>query len=166
MKRWTAIVILGALAAVPALAAADPSDPPHDHVTGHGVLVSTSENHFAFSVHSGPQGSDPKGHVHFFDNTTRDGTPKRRFQGEVTCLRVAGNRATFVVVFTHLKNRDGDGTVITVEDNGNPTGQTSVDRIGLSGFDGASPGCPNPALSLANGVVTQGDIDVRDAIGG
>jgi hypothetical protein len=56
--------------------------------------------------------------------------------------------------------------VITVEDNGNPRGQTSLDRIGLSGFDGTPPGCPNPALSPANGVVTQGDIDVRDAIGG
>jgi hypothetical protein len=101
--------------------------------------------------------------VHFFDNTTKDGTPRRRFQGRITCLRVSGDRATFVVRFRKLKNRSGDGTVITVEDNGNPPGPGSTDRIGLSGFDGAPPPCPDPTLSPANGVVTRGDVKVRDA---
>jgi hypothetical protein len=163
MKRWASIVTAGALAALPALASADPNNPPHDQVVGHGILASASENHFAFSVHSDPQGGNPKGQVHFFDNTTKDGTPARRFQGGITCLRVSGNRATFVVDFSKLKNRSGDGTVITVEDNGNPPGQASLDRIGLSDFNGQPPPCPDPTLSPANGVVTQGDIDVRDA---
>lgn len=163
MKRWASIVTACALAALPALASADPNDPPRDRVVGHGVVVAASENHFAFSVHSGPQGEEPKGQVHFHDNTTKDGTPKRRFQGDVTCLRVSGNRATFVVDFSKLKNRSGDGTVVTVEDNGNPAGQASLDRIGLSDFNGQPPLCPDPALSPANGVVTRGDIDVRDA---
>jgi hypothetical protein len=130
---------------------------------GHGLLVAASENHFAFSAHSGPQGEDPKGEAHFHDNTTKDGTPARRFQGDVTCLRVSGNRATFVVDFRKLKNRSGDGVVITVEDNGNPAGPASPDRIGVRDFNGAPPPCPDPALSPANGVVTRGDIDVRDA---
>ena len=164
MKRWASIVTAGALAALPALAVADPKDPPQDRVVGHGLLVAASENHFAFSVHSGPQGEDPKGEVHFHDNTTKDGTPKRSFQGDVTCLRVSGNRATFVVVFRKLKNRSGDGTVITVEDNGNPPGPASPDRIGLRDFNGQPPPCPDPPSHLRNGTPTRGDIDVRDAM--
>jgi hypothetical protein len=126
-------------------------------------LVAASKNHFGFSLHSGPQGEDPKGQVHFFDNTTKDGTPARRFQGKATCVRVSGDRATFVVDFHKLKNRSGDGVVITVKDNGNPPGPGSPDRIGVQDFNGDPPPCPDPTASPANGDVTRGDVDVRDA---
>jgi hypothetical protein len=163
MKRGASILTAGALAALPALAIAEPKDPKRDRVVGHGVVVRASKNHFAFRARSGPLGENPKGHTHFHDNTTKDGTPRRRFQGQVTCLRVSGNRATFVVDFRKVKNRSGDGVVITIADNGNPPGPTSQDRIGVSDFNGQPRPCPDPDLPRETGVVTRGDINVRDA---
>ena len=163
MKRLAATVAIGSLAAL--APAAQAADPPKDMVRGLGLVGSTSLNHFAFAAHSGPLGEDAHGNVHVFDNTTADGNARRRFQGEVTCLRVSGNLATFVVDFRKLVNRPSfDGALFVVEDNGNPPSAESPDRIGIRDFVGDPPPCPDPlTVRPPQGFLIRGDIEVRDA---
>jgi hypothetical protein len=159
VKRISAVAALGSLAVlVPVVASAAPAK---DSVNGHGDLQSPSINKFAFAMHAGPNGENPKGTAHVHDNSTKDGNQTRRFQGKITCLRVDGNRATFVLDFTHVKDRARDGVIVTVVDNGNPAGQESADRIRISDYDGAAPACPDPNAIEPGGRI-EGDISVTD----
>ena len=92
-------------------------------VGGAGEIGPRSLNHFAFTAHSGPLGEDPHGIAHVFDNTTADGTPRRRFQGEVSCLRVSGNLATFIVDFRKSVDRAPFDGALFVVANFAPIGQ-------------------------------------------
>lgn len=157
-------IALGAASLVALAPAAQAAD-PHDVVQGTGLVGPTSLNHFEFSALSGPLGEDPQGDAHVFDNTTEDGTARRRFQGKVTCLRVSGNLATFVVDFRNVIDRPAfDGALFVVQDNGNPPGPESPDLIGIRDFVGDPPPCPDPlTVAPPQGDVIRGDISVVDA---
>jgi hypothetical protein len=163
MKRLALIALVTA-AVLAITAAVGVAAGPHDSVKGQGLTLSPSSNHFGFSAHSGPSGEDTQGEGHVHDNTTKDGSLKGRFGGPISCLRVAGNRAVFKIVFRTARNQFGrEAVVIFVEDNGDVPGRESLDRIRIRNTSPDS-NCPDPLSQPADGHL-EGDITVNDAIG-
>ena len=159
MKRAVTVLAVCALGALPSAASAAQKD----MVKGHGQLLGDSLNHFNFEAFRDPATGAVNGKANVHDNTTKDGTPKRSFFGDVTCLEIVGNKAVFIVDFRKQKNRPFDGALFTVEDNGKDN-QTSPDRIGIRDFNGPPPPCPSPlAILPPAGTLLKGDIVVAPA---
>lgn len=123
-----------------------------------------------FSAHSGPNGEDPRGYVSARSRPDGGFPVPFRFGGEVTCLRVEGNRATIKYRFDHADNPllVGGGIEIRAEDNGPPVGGEPVDRAAANiplpreAFELGRPEvCGDPALG-AYTTVDSGNVVVHD----
>src|SRR5438105_1363522 len=102
---------------------ADPGGPYEFAVGGAERSADVfAARHVAFSAHNGPRGASG-------EFTSRSATLS--FTGEVTCLRVDGNRAVIGGIIRHSSSPDLEGTTYfaAVEDNGNPSDATP-DRVG------------------------------------
>ena len=108
---------------------------PRDFAVG-GANNTLGFFQIGISAHSGPAGEDPDGHVSARSRPQGGFPIPFRFGGEVTCLRVEGNRATIKYRFDQSDSPalEGGGVQIFVEDNGEP-------RSG-GPRDGAAPGPP------------------------
>src|SRR3954451_719500 len=108
------------------------SNAQQDFVVGGGQNNPASGfpvNHFAINAHSGPNGENPFGEVHFTD--TVSGPPIRRFNGPVVCLRVSGNIASIIMRFRNTKDEPSQfvGDLMFVQDNGDPVNGQPVDMV-------------------------------------
>jgi hypothetical protein len=139
---------VGAMFALPGATSAshDPSGQPfgEDFVVGS---FSTGGGSFTIDAHSGPSGEDPTGEV-------RVVTGLGAARGRVTCLNVAGNRATIGIEFP-----PGIGSgFFFVEDNDG----AGHDRQGGVATSEVPSVCPaNPSTTLLP--ISRGDITVHDA---
>jgi hypothetical protein len=140
--------------------------PNKDSVKGEGVILSRANNHFSYAVQSGPSGEDVHGEAFVHDNTTKDGTPTKnvQYQGPVVCLRVTGNRATFIIDERHVRNRpdNREAAEVFVQDNGDPAGNASPDLNGIIEHVTMPAGCRNP-LTVQPTTPIKGDITVTDS---
>jgi hypothetical protein len=121
-----------ALLLAPVVALASHSESPgapRDFAVGSGkntFFQVGGENHVMVSAHGA--GPDATGHV-----TARgDFLGDFKLEGEVTCLRAEGNRASIKYRFKHaegsLEPFEGGGVQVFIEDNGQPKGGEPVDR--------------------------------------
>ena len=121
MRRLCVLALAAALGScVVGVAAADDGpgpgngSPPFPFVVGAGtVLTSFGEEHITLSAHLGPNG--PSGHYTFRLETGE------RFQGDVTCMIVSGNRAVAGGPLNEPSMIDGTlfpNAGVFVEDNG------------------------------------------------
>jgi hypothetical protein len=122
--RKLGVAVAMAVLAVPGMAWAGSGD--------YAVGGAENTNGFfqiAFSAHSGPLGEDPTGYVRARSRPQGGFPSPFRFGGEVTCLRVDGNRAAIKYRFDHADNPllVGGGVEIFAEDNGSPRGGEPVD---------------------------------------
>jgi hypothetical protein len=135
-----------------------------DHVRGGGSNGSAVDNHFSINALSAADGSDARGRFEFHD--TESGPPTERFDAEVRCLRVVGNRATVVGRITNSRPNEGlEGryVIVRLEDNGPPRRGESVDEIrnALQPADAPQPSCPPPA-DIADRGLSNGNIVIDD----
>src|SRR4051794_92554 len=103
----SALAVLLGILAVPAGTWADASNSnaPRDFVSGGGQNNPPEPapvNHFAVNGRSDSDGANPFGEAHFIDTVNQ---PNRRFNGEVVCVNVQGNRATVVFQFRNTLNQ-------------------------------------------------------------
>ena len=170
MNRLT--LAAGAVAACAALAPAASSiaaSSPGDSVIGSGKLPSTPSgcvNDLTVVAHSGPNGGNPGGSLSYDDNECA-----RYFIGDVSCLRVEGNRASIVAEF---RQNEADerfaGLVVFYEDNGPPVNGTPADfqqnrRLTSSQLaKQQAKGCPAPIHPVTR--LTQGNLKIRDRTAG
>jgi hypothetical protein len=177
MRRLLALGAVGAATLVPAATAAASGN--RDFAVGAGTnqffLGTVGDAHFAFSAHSDPIGLSPQGHVVAKGDPDGVGPlPPFTAQGEVTCLRVVGNRASFKWRFERATGTAepfaGGGVQSFVEDNGPPRDGQPVDRAAL---DPPQPAglfqldervCDDPARANYDENET-GNVVVRDASG-
>ena len=164
-KTVTAVAI--AALAAPAVASATA---PRDFAVG-GANNTNGWFQIGLSAHSGPAGEDPTGYVSARSRPNGGFPLPFRFGGEVTCLRVEGNRATIKYRFDRADSPllVGGGIEIRVEDNGEPRGGQPVDRAAANAplppplFEASGPGvCGDPNVG-AYTVIDSGNFVVRDA---
>ena len=173
MRRGLGIGLAATLAALwsPAFAGATHSEQPgpnHDFAAGGG---SNGFFQIGLSAQSGPAGENPRGYVSARSRPDGGFPVPFRFGGEVTCLRVEGNRASIKYRFDHADNPlivDG-GIQIYVEDNGEPENGQSVDRtafeppLNQAAFEASQPSvCGDPDLA-AYTPGESGNVVVHDA---
>ena len=153
-----------ALAVPVSVSSAD--SPNKDSVKGEGVILSPANNRFSYDVQSGPSGEDTHGQAFVHDITTKDGTSTKniQYEGPVVCLRVTGNRATFLIDIRHMRGRPAnrEAAEVFVEDNGNPSGNSSPDFNRIIEHVTMPAGCRDPLLVQPTTPI-QGDISVHDA---
>ena len=142
---------------------------PRDFAVGGGTASQPGfEAGIGFAAHSGPAGERPTGHVRARGVF---GLSPFAFEGEVTCLLVTGNRASFKYRFKHSDTEpdllDGGGIEVFVEDNGEPSGDTP-DESGFVGpfdeetFEATDPSrCDPPGATPFQ--VDSGNFVVHDA---
>jgi hypothetical protein len=127
------------------------SDGPRDFTLGAGwqSLPLGGREHFAFTAHIGPGGGARGWEVARGDLDGAGPLPPFMFKGPVTCLRVAGNRASFFYEFKDAEPSffRGGGVQVYVEDNGRPRNGQPVDA---TAFDAPIPG-PGPGLPPLEG---------------
>lgn len=108
------------------------------------------------SVRAEPDSSVPIGRIQRLP-----GSHYHRFpdSGDVTCLRISGNRAAVGFTAEHLDGSDpGPPQVVFIEDNG-PTG----DRFGHLVVDDTPTDCPDPATAAVTWLVAElGDVTITD----
>jgi hypothetical protein len=96
-----------------------------------------AERHVAFSAHNGPDGITGE----FTSIRPLPGGPGAgvTFTGEVTCLRIDGNRAVIGGIIRHSPLAAEEGTMFfaAVEDNGDPASGAPPDRV--SAYDTGVP---------------------------
>jgi len=99
-----------------------------------------AERHVAFSAHSGPDGTSGEFTSHRQLPPGSGPGPVLTFTGEVTCLRIDGNRAVIGGIIRHSLFAANEGTMFfaAVEDNGNPSDPVP-DRVSAY-FVGVPPG--------------------------
>ena len=165
-KKMFGAVVCGAVVSVALAAGGAGAAPPFDHVVGGGQNnpPSGAINHFSLNAKSGPNGEDATGKFEFHD--TRN-PPTERFDADIRCLRVAGNRATMVGEIVRNRNNGalaGRYVIVFVEDNGPPTGGVQRDTIrnALQPANAPEPSCP-PPNDLPDGGTSAGNLTVRDA---
>lgn len=168
-----------ALAVVPAGAAAShqPSGgSQHDFTAGGGSneFATGGPGHLRIGAQSDRDGSDPHGHVQARGDLDGDGpTEPFAFEGEVTCLRVEGNRSAIKYRFKHAFGsgapfQDG-GIQVFIEDNGPPRGGEPVDRSTfdepepMGVFDARAAQCDDPNDRLTYERIDSGNFVVHDA---
>ncbi|MGH2956031.1 MAG: hypothetical protein ACRDL6_03455 [Solirubrobacterales bacterium] len=174
MRRSTGTFAVGALALLTAavgIASASHGGGagPHDFAVGaaKNTFATGTPNHLMVSA----QGAGPAatGHVRAKGDLGGEFT----LEGEVTCLRVEGNRAAIKYRFKHATGSaaplEGGGVQVFVEDNGDPSGGQAVDR---NTFDPPQPAgvfdlnatqCDDPTARPDYDPVDSGDYTVHDA---
>ena len=177
------IGVAGAALLVPSTAGASHGDSgagKRDFATGAGsnqFVAVLGEARFAFGVTSDPFGGSPSGHVNSPHGDPDGPGPVEPFTagGEVTCLRVEGNRASFKWRFERATGSaapfEGGGVQAFVEDNGPPRGGTPVDGATLdppqpaAAFELDADRCDDPDTRVYDRNES-GNITVHDASGG
>jgi hypothetical protein len=162
MKKYLAVLALALLFSVVAgsgVASATHStsdNPPHDFAVGSGHAPAIGVSVAFSAISSGPLGENPQGHYRIDLGT---GTV---FQGPVTCLATAGNRAVLGGPHPDLPQ---SGLFIVVEDNGTPS-EVAPDRFNIA----SAPVTPTQATcqsllatSIATFPIDQGNLTVHDA---
>jgi hypothetical protein len=129
-------------------------------------------NHLMVSAHRDPAGGDPTGHVRAKGDIDGPGPMEPfAFEGEVTCVRVEGNRAAIKYRFKHAEGSgepfEGGGVQVFVEDNGPPNqGQpdaNTFDAPQLAGaFDTNATDCSDPQQRQDYDPVESGNYTVHD----
>jgi hypothetical protein len=160
-----ALIAGGTLLPSGATAGAGNSNAPQDFVVGGGENNPAPPfpiNHFAINAHSGPNGENPFGEVHFVGTT--NGPPVRRFNGPVVCLRVSGNVASIVMRFRNTKDQPPQfvGDLLFVQDNGEPVNGQPVDQVRNIRLTSIPQSCP-PPMPPGTAPITSGNIQVHDA---
>jgi hypothetical protein len=146
--------------------AAQPTPPVFEDSAVGGATILAQFRGVAFDAHSGPNGENPHGQASAAVRSTYS------VSGHVTCLRVAGNRATigFAVDdgFTIFENR---GHLIFVEDNGSPgAGQDLANDRPVSDPPTVCPPTtdedlvPFPFIPIRPQPIQSGEITVHDAV--
>ena len=172
MRRtaMAAAVTLMALATGGVALATHSSGPggPRDFAVGAGknTFITGTPNHLMVSAHGFE--ADVTGHVRAKGDLLGEFT----LEGEVTCLRVEGNRAAIKYEFKHAEGSaaplEGGGVQVFIEDNGPPRGGQPVDR---NTFDPPQPAgafqtnehvCSDPNR-LDYDRIDSGDYTVHDA---
>lgn len=164
------------LTCVLAVTAGDALAAGRDRAVGSGegpFFTGLGAASFAFSATAPAEGGPPAGYVSTRGDLDGPG-PFGDFtaHGEVTCLRVEGNRATFKWRFEHVTGAvgafAGGGIESYVEDNGVPAGGQPVDRVAIGPpqpagvFEATAHVCDDPALQPAWTNVTRGNVTVDD----
>src|SRR5919106_2158843 len=145
-----------------------------DFAVGSGTnqfIVVLGDAQLSVSAHSDPAGGRPSGHVRAQGEPDGDG-PNEPFEleGEVTCLKVSGNRAAIKYRFKHAEGsaepfQDG-GVQIFIEDNGDPKGGQPVDRATFDPpqpagvYDAGAAFCDDPRTRLGYDGIESGDFGV------
>jgi hypothetical protein len=173
MRRFS--LALAAVAAMFAFAAASVSAaPPSDNGPGDFVTGSTkrallppmaNQNiHVEVSAHSNADGTDPKGQIHFKNDTT-----KEYYDGDVQCVRV-GNAATDKVAAVGIRitrsnlaiRPVGAGIYWFFSDNGQPN-PGGPDDAAFSSETGVDPtNCP-VSIGPFNRPTFAGNYVIRDS---
>jgi hypothetical protein len=148
-----------------------------DFASGSGTnqfLIVLGEAHLSGDARSGPGGENPTGHIRAQGDPDGAG-PSEPFQleGEVTCLRVSGDRAAIKYRFKHGTGSAapfaGGGVEIFIEDNGDPVGGQAVDRTTFDPpqsagvYDLAATQCDDPNSRFGYDQLESGDFVVHDA---
>jgi hypothetical protein len=181
MRRLSAGAALAAVLLAPSGALASHGDAgsgDRDFAVGGGsnqFLIAVGDARFAFAATSDPFGDDPKGYVSAPQGDPDGLGPLAPFTagGDVTCLRVAGNRAAFKWRFRRSTGSaepfEGGGVQAFVEDNGQPREGEPVDGTALDPpqpagvFDLAADRCDDPALRSYDRIES-GNVTVHDAV--
>jgi hypothetical protein len=149
---------------------------------GHDFVVGVSPNevllgeaHSAFAAQSDPFGGNPSGHVVTRGDPDGPG-PIEPFmaEGDITCLRVDGNRAAYKWRFRRAEGSlsafEGGGIQAFLEDNGPPQNGTAVDATTVDPpqlapvFNAAAAQCDDPNSRLTHEPINYGNFVVRDAV--
>jgi hypothetical protein len=182
MRRMAVVLTAtaGALLApaTPIGAQSGPGGPNHDFAVGagKGTFVTGGPAALRVSGHSDPGGADPTGHVRAKGDLDGDAGPLEPFglEGEVTCLRVEGNRAAIKYRFKHAQGsadpalQDG-GVQIFLEDNGPPQGGQPVDRTAFDPpqtaetFETNATACDDPTNRPDYDTIDSGNFTVHEA---
>jgi hypothetical protein len=172
-----AAMLLGLLVPTSALGSHSQGGGSQDFAVGSGsnqFLIVFGDAHLSVSAHSDPAGGHPSGHVRAKGDPDGDG-PMEPFalEGEVTCLRVSGNRAAIKYRFKHAEGSaqpfQGGGVQIFIEDNGDPENGAPVDRTTFDPpqpagvYDAAASTCDDPNSRLGYDPIQSGDFGVHDA---
>lgn len=180
MRRLAATMI-SVLAMTPVTAGASHSpaasdEGPRDFAVGAGsneFLVVLGSSHFALSATRDARTGRLSGHVTAYGDPDGPG-PLAPFKvdGEVTCLRVSGNRAALKWRFRHARGSaeplEGGGVEAFVEDNARPRFGAPIDRAGLgppqpqATFDVHAGQCDDPTLHPTYDPIDSGNITVHD----
>ena len=182
---WRALaataVVLGLIPATAEASHAGSGDGGRDFAVGAGTnefaLGTVGIASFTLSAHSEPFGQRPAGYV-----TSRgdpDGIgPLEPFtaKGEVTCLRVEGNRASIKWRFEEATGSaeplEGGGVQSFVEDNGPPRGGQPADGAAIdppqpaATFGSNADRCDDPQSRPPHDRLNRGNVTVHDAVGG
>ena len=121
MRRFLTLTLCTAFfVAPPPVGAGHGGASPHDFVSGGGT---NGFFQIGLAAQSRADGSDPRGYVSARSRPNGGFPVPFRFGGEVTCLRVDGNRASIKYRFDHADNPAlvGGGIQIFVEDTGEPS---------------------------------------------
>ena len=179
LKRPLALAVACIAAVTPAVAHATHSpsgQSQRDFAVGGGqnqFAVVIGDTRFGFAATSDPLGLRPSGHAAAHGDPDGAG-PIEPFtaEGEVTCLRVVGNRAAFKWRFKQAAGSatafEGGGVQAFVEDNGEPREGEPVDRAALdppqpsAAFDLNAQDCDDPNLRNYDRL-EQGNVSVHDA---
>jgi hypothetical protein len=146
----------------------------YDQVVGAGTRATDDSsqivNRFAVQAFDGPSG------VSGFYNVHPEGNPSATRRVDIKCTYVAGSRAVVGGIIVDAPNPDliGIGFAIAFEDNGNPQGGVTPDRVSSNDFF-TEPGRTPPltqadcAAEAASGIfntfhpMASGDIQIYDA---
>jgi hypothetical protein len=148
----------------------------HDFVVGvspNEVLL--GQAHSSFAADSDALGGNPKGHVTTKGDPDGPG-PVEPFkaEGEITCLRVEGNRATYKWRFRRAEGSlapfQGGGIQAFLEDNGQPRNGVPVDATTVDGpqpagvFELTASQCEDPDSRVTYDPINSGNFVVHDAV--
>ena len=169
MKKLLAVLTLALLLSLAlgvSVANATHSDgegPNDDFVRGTATAPTGAKFHV--NATSGPSGEDPKGHFYLeFKEAVSPRLPFD-FRGEVTCLRVDGNRAVVGGRVTQSKGDlpgnppEGSGFLIRIVDNGEPGDADLVSGVRVPG-GGVPDVCPDQTTTNPT---ERGNFVVHDA---
>lgn len=142
---------------------------PRDFAVGaaKNTFATGTPNHLMVSAHGAA--AAVTGHV----RAKGDLAGEFKLEGEVTCLRVEGNRAALKYRFKHATGSaapfEGGGVQVFIEDNGNPRNGQAVDRNAFDPpqpagvFDLTAAQCGDPTLRADYDPVDSGNYTVHDA---
>jgi hypothetical protein len=171
--RRMAGAILGAAAlALPAAAVASHggnAGGPRDFTTGSAGNETPFPSHIEFAAYDDPV----TGHFRARGDLDGDGPMEPfAFEGEITCVRVEGNRASLKYRFKHAEGSgaifERGGVEVFIEDNGEPSDGESVDRStfrfpeSAATFNATATFCEDPDLALYD-PIESGNLTVHDA---
>jgi hypothetical protein len=178
MRRTTTTIALGACALLGVTGVATASHQgdaggPREFAVGSGknTFPGGGPAHLMVSAHGGPQAVT--GHVRAMGDGDGAGPLEAfKLEGEVTCLRVEGNRASVKYRFKHatgfLAPFEGGGVQIFLENNGEPgsAGQPDATAFDLPQprgvFQLTERDCDDPRLRVYD-PIDSGNFTVHDA---